>query len=213
MRVNKMRERPTGLRRGTVWLASAAMVMGVAGCAAMPAAGEMLGTALESVGLKQPQMPAMMGANTQAPQQVSLRLHASPSLNLDPQGRPLGLWLRIYRLRQLDGFIAAPYETFGNKEREQLAFGDALAGTRDLQLVPGQQLRVEESLPRDVPYVAVVGLFHSPSPQRWRYVFKTADLPAQGLILGAHSCALSVQQGAALGVHASIAQSAPALCS
>ena len=38
-----------------------------------------------------------------------------------------------------------------------------------------------------------------------------AIAPKQGLILGAHSCALSVQLGEAIGLHASIARSAPAI--
>ncbi len=195
-------------------LAAAPLLALLAGCAAVPAANEMLGTALESVGLKKKADDGLLlGGNGAPPVPVALRLHASPSLNLDPQGRALGLWLRVYKLRQIDGFLGAPYEVFGDKEREREAFGDHLAAARDLQLVPGQQLRVDEQLPRDVPYVAVVALFHSPAPQRWRYVFKVSDLPKQGLILGAHSCALSVQQGEAIGLHASIARSAPAICS
>lgn len=202
-------EKAVGLWRG--WRAGMALLVACALAACASAPGETLDKALEAVGvLKKAENPTPPVSKAQP---LPIRLQASPSLNLDAKGRSLGLWVRIYKLKQADAFLSAPYDTFGNKDREREVLGEQLLSVRDVQLVPGQALRVEESFEPEQPFVGVVGLFLAPAPQRWRYAFKTEGLSPQGLILGAHACALSVQQGEPVGVSRVFAQSTPPFCS
>lgn len=180
----------------------------------------MVSKALEATGLKAPEPPKNPLADadvskldvSQVPRFVSFKLHASPALNIDAQGRSLSLVARLYKLKSPDAFWKAPYAAFGNAAKEKELLGDDIVEVRDIQLVPGQQINLREKMSRDVGYVGIVALFHSPAPQRWRYVFAASKLEFSGLAMGAHACSLSVLAGEPLYLDPALARLGPGVC-
>ena len=183
------------------------MSIALAGCETAGKLGEGFGNmgnkALETIGFKKPDVPVApeLPESAKPARHLKLKLAASDSLNVDPNGRSLSLVVRVYKLRSPTAFLNAPYETFGNNAKEKLALADELIEGRELVLLPGQKQELNERWAREAPYVGVVGLFRAPAPQKWRYAFALETLQADpGLVLGAHACTLSVASGDPIGV-------------
>lgn len=145
--------------------------------------------ALEASGLRKP--PELPDAH-KPPRIVSLRLHASPQLNLDKQGRPLALAVRLYKLRRKDAFEQAPYSAFLSPDAERARLGPDLLEVREIMLVPGQRYEVREKVGREAGHLAVVALFQRPAEQRWRTTVAADDAQRDGLTIGLHACAMTV---------------------
>ena len=157
--------------------------MVAAGCAGGGPAG-----LLEATGIRKP--PPLPDAQL-PPRNVALRLHAAKRLNLDGRGQSLALLVRVYKLRQRAAFEQAPYAAFMSPQQEREALGADLLEVRELTLVPGQQLELNEKLPRDAAFLGVVALFHSPLQQGWRLAFAAPDAEQAGVTIGLHACAMT----------------------
>jgi type VI secretion system protein VasD len=127
---------------------------------------------------------------------VTLRVHAGDVLNVNNELRSLSVALRIYKLKRLDSFLAAPYSSFGSAAAEATAFGGDLVDAREIVLTPGQRHDAVETLPPDAAYLGVVALFRAPADSRWRFAFEAVASAKSGVTLGVHGCALSVAEGA-----------------
>lgn len=167
------------------------LALTLGGCAG--AAGPSAGGLLEAAGLRKP--PPVPEAQL-APRQVALRLHAAKRLNLDARGQPLALVVRVYKLRQRAAFEQTPYSAFLSPQSEREALGADLVEVRELTLVPGQRLDLNEKLPREAGWLGVVALFHSPLPQGWRLAFAAPEAEQAGVIIGLHACAMRASAGA-----------------
>jgi type VI secretion system protein VasD len=143
---------------------------------------------LESVGLRKP--PPIPDAQL-PPRSVAVRLHAAKRLNVDARGQSLALLVRVYKLRQRTAFEQAPYAAFLSPQAEREALGADLVEVKELTLVPGQQLELNEKLSRDAGWLGVVALFHAPLPQGWRLAVAAADAEQAGVTIGLHACAMS----------------------
>jgi type VI secretion system protein VasD len=176
---------------------------------------KMADLALEAVGMKKPEVPAVpeMPEMQKPPRKVALRLHAGSNLNAGATDTPLSLITRIYKLRQTAAFYATPYDSFLSPEKEKAALGADLIEVREINLVPGQVYEVTETVSREAGYIAVVTMFMSPAPKRWRIAFAAADAETMGITLGLHACSLTLGKGAASDL-AKLADSgnAPARC-
>jgi len=150
-------------------------------------AGSSSGGLLEATGLRKP--PPLPEAQ-QPPRKVAVRLHAAKRLNLDARGQSLALLVRVYKLRQRTAFEQAPYAAFLTPQSEREALGADLLEVRELTLVPGQQLELNETLPREVGWLGVVALFHSPPAQGWRLAFAAPEAEKAGVTIGLHACAM-----------------------
>ena len=177
-------------------VASAALLQGCTTTAALEMAGTVANAVLEKSGLKKPDIDPEV---VNLPYKVSLRLVASDALNVDAAGRSLSLVTRVYKLRSANAFLQAPYSAFGDAAREKAALGDDVVEVRDVLLVPGQRYEVQDKMKREVQFIGIVALFRAPAPQRWRYAFEAPDAEKSGLLIGAHSCALSVATGVPVG--------------
>jgi type VI secretion system protein VasD len=169
------------------------------------------------VGLKKPELPKTPDIPTVPDSalpdwRVSWRIFASDSLNVDDQGQALAVLVRIYKLRSPDAFLKAPYESFGDADKEKATLNEDLIASRELQLLPGQRHEAIDKIAREAPYVGVVALYRNPSGNRWRYAFDTASAARSGVHLGLHACAMSVQLGDAIGASARGAGSLAAPC-
>lgn len=167
--------------------------------------------ALEAVGFKKPEPPELPEVQLPA-RKVLWRLHASDSLNVSPSGAPVALLTRTYKLRSPNAFLQAPYEVFGDPAKEKAQLGDDVIEAREVQLIPGQHVEVRDKVARDAPYIGIVALYRSPSPQRWRYAFRSDSAEKTGLSIGLHACAMSVQVGDPEGQPLSVARSAAVPC-
>jgi type VI secretion system protein VasD len=177
--------------------------------------GNMGEKALETIGFKKPELPQTpeLPESAKPARTMALRLAASDSLNVDPSGRSLSLVVRVYKLRSTTAFLNAPQETFGNTNKEKETLADELIESREFVLLPGQQQRISERWAREATHVGVVALFRAPAPQRWRYAFELENFQlGDGLVLGAHACALSVAAGQPVGVPASALKLSTSLC-
>lgn len=177
------------MKRFWMMLGCAGALAGCAGGATMPGGG-----ALEALGLRK---PPPVPESQQPPRTVALHLHAAPRLNVDARGQPLALLVRIYKLRQRNTFEGAPYAVFLSPQAERELLGTDLVEVRELTLVPGQHLDLNEKLARDVSWLGVVALFHAPAAQSWRASFAAADAEQAGVTVGLHACALTAGAGAA----------------
>ncbi len=167
--------------------------------------------ALEAIGFKKPELPQV--PDVQLPdRKVTWRLHASDSLNVAPSGEPVALLTRLYKLRSPNAFLQAPYEVFGDPAKEKQQMGDDVIETHDIQMIPGQHEEVLDKVAREVRYIGIVALFRHPSPQRWRYAFRSESAEKSGLSIGLHACAMSVQVGEPIGQPLSVARSVALPC-
>lgn len=185
------------------WARTAAMCLLLAFALAGCASSGIVDKGLELVGLKKPEPPAGLDVDLpkiELQRKVTLRIHAGQLLNTDGSGRALSLVMRIYKLRSISQFNQATYAMFTATGAERPAFLEDVISVQEVVLTPGQKYEVVETLPTDSTHLAVVALFRAPDSQRWRFVFETRAAAKTGITLGAHGCALSVAQGAPVGV-------------
>ena len=171
------------------------LLLPLSGCAG-GAIGGLANAALQMAGLAKP-APEVPEAQ-KPPRNVSIRLHAGQRLNTDPQGRPLALVARIYKLRQSAVFEQAPYDSFLDAAREKALLGSDLLEVQEVLLVPGQRYEIQEKVGREAAFIGVVALFRAPAAQRWRATFAASEAERDGVTIGLHACALSVGAQAGL---------------
>jgi type VI secretion system protein VasD len=174
----------------------------LAGCASQGSGGGVLDKALEAVGLSKPAPPELSADSIKLPAQpkkVTLRLHAAETLNTDANGKALSVVARVYKLRSATTFMQAPYDAFKDSASERQALGNDIIESREVVLTPGKKYEVVETLPNETAQIAVVALFRTPDPQRWKFVFDAKDAVKTGVTLGLHACAMSVAGGEPLG--------------
>jgi len=160
--------------------------------------GSLVDGALQASGLRKPApSEAAQLAQQLQPRKVAVHLHAAPRLNLDTHGQPLALLVRVYTLRGSGAFNQAPYAAFLSPDAERAALGADLVDAREVMLVPGQHVDLDESLAPEAGYLGVVALFHTPQRQGWRVAFAAPEAEKAGVTLGLHACAMSVGEGAA----------------
>lgn len=174
------------------WMGLCCLVSLLSGCAG--GTGTLGSSALEAIGLRKP--PPLLEAQ-QPPRNVVVHLHAASRLNVDRSGQPLALLVRIYKLRERAAFDQAPYAAFLSAQAERDALGADLVEVKELTLVPGQKLDINDKLARDTLWLGVVALFHAPAGHGWRVAFAAADAERAGVTVGLHACTLTVGTGAA----------------
>jgi type VI secretion system protein VasD len=187
------------LSRTSIVLTVCALALALQGCESAKRLGDGLGNmgnkALETVGFKKPEVPAIPDS-AKPDRPMSLRIAASDSLNVDPMGRSLSVVVRVYKLRNLSTFLSAPYETFGMPAKEKELLADSLIESREMLLRPDGLIDLKERWAREAAYLGVVALFRTPASDRWRYAFELqAQSAGSGIVMGAHACALSVASG------------------
>ncbi|CAN5782997.1 type VI secretion system lipoprotein TssJ [soil metagenome] len=158
---------------------------------------EIANTALETVGIKKPDVPEIpkIPDAQKAPRTIQINLHASNNLNLDDNGRSLALVARIYKLRQNATFQQASYDTFLSPQKEKELLGADLIEVKEITLVPGQQYQANEKVSQEAYFIGVVGLFRTPAKQRWRATFPASEAEKSGITIGMHECAITVGKG------------------
>jgi type VI secretion system protein VasD len=163
---------------------------------------DLLDSALKVVGLQRaqdaPKDPSVADKPAK-PVKLSFRVHSGSVLNTDEAGNSLTLIARIYKLKDTEAFLQAPYEAFKDPASEKAALGDALIEVKEVMLKPSGKFEAIQVLAPDVPHIGIVALFRAPAEHRWRFAFDAKESSKAGITLGAHGCALSVAEGATVG--------------
>lgn len=171
-------------------------VLLLSGCSAVQmATDKVTGMALSAIGITVPEKPDV----PLPPRLVTVQLDAAQDLNAGDDDKGLSVIFRLYKLKNQNAFLATPYSTFGNAEKEKEAMGDDILEAREFILSPGQTIKLREMVAREAGYIGVVSLFRTPSPQRWRFAFATADASASGLTIGVHRCAMTATSTPPIG--------------
>jgi type VI secretion system protein VasD len=176
-------------------LTSAFFLSACTAVGAVTAATKVANFALESTGLKKPDLPELPEFQ-KPPRQVLLKLHAGSNLNAGASSKSFSLITRVYKLKQTAAFYSAPYDTFLSPEKEKALLGADLVEVRELSLIPGQFYEVTEKVPRESTYIGVVSLFRAPAPQRWRAAFTAVGAETFGITVGLHACSMTIGKGA-----------------
>ncbi|WP_324108769.1 type VI secretion system lipoprotein TssJ [Noviherbaspirillum sp.] len=177
---------------------TAVVLLAGCGSATQMVAGKITEVALSSVGIKLPDS----SASSSKSKTVALRLEGARDMNAGDDGQGLATVIRLYKLRNQNGFLAMPYSSVGLADKEKEALGNDLVAARELTLSPGQTLDIQEMLPADASYLAVAALFRSPYAQRWRYAFAASDAERSGITVGVHTCAMTATSPSPIGVPA-----------
>jgi type VI secretion system protein VasD len=124
---------------------------------------------------------------------VALTIFAGTNLNeIDKQ--PVSASGRVYYLKSLDTWSGMnPTQLMADDAVQKL--GTALVDSREITLTPDSKMANTEKVPADAEYIGVAVFFYNAAPYRWHYAFAVNDVRNTGIVLGAHSCALTVSRG------------------
>ena len=103
---------------------------------------------------------------------VDLRLIAKGDLNLDDNGRPSPLVVRIIELRSAQSFEAA--EFFALFQAEQATLGADWVASEEIELKPGDIKDLKIALHPDSQLMAVLGAYRRLDDANWRLVLPFA---------------------------------------
>lgn len=121
-------------------------------------------------------------------------------MNTGDDGKALSAIVRLYKLKEKNSFLSAPYGVFGRPDKEKQTMGDALVETKELVVNPAQVLDIKEKLDGDTPFLGVVALFRSPEAQRWRLAFAGEDIRRSGIGIEVSNCQMIVTISAPVGM-------------
>jgi type VI secretion system protein VasD len=117
---------------------------------------------------------------------IPVTLAAQPSINPDPEGRPLSVVVRFYKLRDVKQFAELTYVQLQRDGRKLLK--EDLVATNDVSLMPGATTRVTEVINEGTQYLGVVAFFRTPSQDKtWKLAIpvERSDQSAAVTILAA----------------------------
>jgi type VI secretion system protein VasD len=157
----------------------------------VPVLGAAASTALQAIGVGKPPVPD----SQKPPRDVPLTLAAAPNLNAANDNHPLAIVVRLYALKDPTSFQQAPFDTFTDPAKEKSTLGADLLSVREVTLIPGQHYQMTEKVTREAQAFGVVALFRDPAQQRWKFAFDPAKSEKSGIMIGLHSCAMTVTSG------------------
>ncbi|MBR9771386.1 MAG: type VI secretion system lipoprotein TssJ [Gammaproteobacteria bacterium] len=124
-------------------------------------------------------------------ERVIVAFKGDESLNLDAEGNPLSVVVRIYQLDALTAFNAANSEALWASASDSL--GDSLLGEREVVVLPGRtQVEVAPMAP-GTRYVAVVAFFRQIEGEGWRLVFDAEAMRKDGILTSPDGVVLTLE--------------------
>lgn len=158
-------------------------------------------------------VPIDQFSDTASNKNIALKLYAGKNINLDSNGDPLSLLVKLYVVKDVNAFEQADFDTFLKSGDIRDKLGSDLVKERETMLVPGQTYTTHVPKMPDGGYLGVVALFRNPAPERWRLAFNLKPKKAEPVTIGLNACAMSVTQGAVLNrKHATLSRLTNASC-
>lgn len=166
----------------------------LAGCSAMSGAqmaGTALGVVLEATGVIKKDNSDPNKRTTD----LSIKIFAGEQLNTTDHQKPLSLVMKIYVLRSPERLRTLTSAQISSSEGEQEGLGEDLVAVREIVVIPGKAYDLVVKVPGEATTIGIVGMFRAPFSSRWKLAFDAKRSFGSGLIVGAHSCALTASQG------------------
>lgn len=130
---------------------------------------------------------------------LELNIFTGRNLNAGAHGKPLGLVVKIFQLRDYRKFERLPLQAFLSPGSVQRKLGNDLIKSRQINVVPRKSYNLVENIKNGVNYLGVVALFRNPARGRWRAVFDTDKSRNSGITIGLNACALTTTRGKLVG--------------
>ncbi|MCL1861388.1 MAG: type VI secretion system lipoprotein TssJ [Proteobacteria bacterium] len=121
------------------------------------------------------------------PEDTVLKGVAGSNVNLDANGRPLTVVVRVFQLRDKHEFARLTFDAAASKGDAEL-FPKELVSAHELVLMPGATQELTDKLLPETKYVAVIGFFRKPDAQFWRFLFDAQAVRKEGLTFAAKEC-------------------------
>lgn len=126
---------------------------------------------------------------------LAIKVFGGNQLNTTQDGQSLSLVVKIYVLRSPERLASLTYPQITSTEGEKDAFGEELVSVREIIVIPGKSYDLVLKIPGEANTIGVVGMFRAPYGSRWKLAFDAKRSFADGIIVGAHACALTASQG------------------
>jgi type VI secretion system protein VasD len=121
------------------------------------------------------------------PEEFALKGVADQRVNLDVNGEPLSVVVRVIQLRDKNEFTRLSFDAAANKSDTEL-FSKELVSVNEVVLMPGTTQEITDKLHPEARYVGVVGFFRRPDSQYWRMLFDARSVRNEGMIFIARDC-------------------------
>ncbi|WP_035061851.1 type VI secretion system lipoprotein TssJ [Andreprevotia chitinilytica] len=106
---------------------------------------------------------------------VKLDLLAREELNSDDKSQPLSVVVRVYQLRDGKRFASTSYEQLLTEDKVRLA--DDLLASKEVILLPGASLSLDEPLDKDAKQIGVAAFFRKTDvPSGWQLLIGREQL-------------------------------------
>lgn len=118
----------------------------------------------------------VVGCSSDPTRGVQMAFVSTKNLNLDEAGGSLPVMVRVYQLRQKDGFEQASFDSLWKSDKELL--GSDLVERKDLTLSPNTEMLVDidVDLRGGTRYLAIMALYRKPEGNAWRTVIFADDV-------------------------------------
>ena len=97
---------------------------------------------------------------------VQIALSADSGVNPDARGRASPVVVRVFELKTLATFNAADFFSLWDREKETL--GEDLVAREELQLRPGDQKKLDRTLPPETRHIGVIAAYRDLERAKWR---------------------------------------------
>lgn len=125
-----------------------------------------------------------------APTELALSIEASPHLNPNSEGRPSPVVLRIYELNEVSAFDNSDFFSLYDTEAETL--GKFIVFKQELEIKPGQTLKLERNAKDEARYLAVLAAYRDLDNSRWRGSLKLEPHTKSTIMIHLGSLSVSV---------------------
>ncbi|WP_084004477.1 type VI secretion system lipoprotein TssJ [Terasakiispira papahanaumokuakeensis] len=112
--------------------------------------------------------------------QMNVAIEADEAVNPDPMGQPLSVVLRIYQLRELQGFAQASMDQLWSDDEQVLA--DGMVSRREVTVLPDESVEDSAKLSPQAQYVGVAAFFRNPAGGSWRVAFDADAIRDDGIL-------------------------------
>lgn len=102
------------------------------------------------------------------PTRYSANISASPDMNLDLDGRPSPVVVKVFELKKATAFQSADFVPLFEKPQD--ALGGDLVESDELLLAPGETRMLEKAAEANVAFVGLVAAFQHIDGAEWRVV-------------------------------------------
>ncbi len=134
----------------------------------------------------------LVACTSSGPINVQVSAIADARMNQDEIGNSLSLVVRTYQLKSEKSFAALTFDFLASGRQENELLGSDLVALRELVVVPGGRVDIQDNLHQETRYVGAVAFMRHPDPHYWRVLVDARQVRKDGLTLKLSDCYLQV---------------------